>query len=263
MPGRGIMGGIDIGGLKRFGPQSSANLRLVQNVFSLQNDLTHTRGAHLLKAGGLVEHYQDNMVNPTFRLGIYRFAEPVATSCERPGELPRPDAGGAVRPLLALHAVRRLRAGRLPGHAAAHASTAASAYETTTMPEDIYGRDSALPDLMARAADDRPLYDIPPHNISPRAGVRLGRLRRRHDTAVRGGYGLYFNTNSHQNLIVTVTNPPATPRPVIVEPDVPESRRSTAPGRSRSGRSSTDIELAARARVQPERAARDLGADDA
>ena len=41
-------------------------------------------------------------------------------------------------------------------------------------------------------------------------------------TAVRGGYGLYFNTNNQQNLIVTVTNPPATPRPVIANPTFPE-----------------------------------------
>ena len=40
-------------------------------------------------------------------------------------------------------------------------------------------------------------------------------------TALRGGYGLYFNTNNQQNLIVTVTNPPATPRATISE-----SRRS-------------------------------------
>ena len=39
--------------MQRFGPQSSANLRLVQNVFSLSNDLVHTRGRHTLKAGGL------------------------------------------------------------------------------------------------------------------------------------------------------------------------------------------------------------------
>ena len=40
-------------------------------------------------------------------------------------------------------------------------------------------------------------------------------------TSVRGGYGLYFNTNNHQNLIVTVTNPPFTPRPVIANPTFP------------------------------------------
>ncbi len=35
---------------------------------------------------------------------------------------------------------------------------------------------------------------------------------------MRGGYGLYFNTNSYQNLIVTVTNPPATPRFIVANP---------------------------------------------
>ena len=38
---------------------------------------------------------------------------------------------------------------------------------------------------------------------------------------MRGGYGLYFNTNNQQNLIVTVTNPPATPRLVIANPTFP------------------------------------------
>ena len=38
---------------------------------------------------------------------------------------------------------------------------------------------------------------------------------------MRGGYGIYFNTNNQQNLIVTVTNPPATPRPVITNPTFP------------------------------------------
>ena len=44
VPGRDSPARIDIGGLRRFGPQSSANLRLVQNVFSLQEDLVQVRG---------------------------------------------------------------------------------------------------------------------------------------------------------------------------------------------------------------------------
>jgi hypothetical protein len=40
-------------------------------------------------------------------------------------------------------------------------------------------------------------------------------------TAVRGGYGLYYATSSQQNLIVTITNPPFTPRPVIANPTFP------------------------------------------
>ena len=56
--------------LRRFGPQSSANLRLVQNVFSFSHDIAHTRERHLFKFGALAERFQQNMVNPTFSLGI-------------------------------------------------------------------------------------------------------------------------------------------------------------------------------------------------
>jgi outer membrane receptor protein involved in Fe transport len=75
VPGRDFIGDIDIGGIPRFGTQSSGNLRLTQNVYSFAQNLTHTRGRHILKFGGLLERYQDNMVNPTFSLGIYAFAD--------------------------------------------------------------------------------------------------------------------------------------------------------------------------------------------
>jgi hypothetical protein len=220
VPGRGISGAIDIGGMKRFGPQSSANLRLVQNVFSLQDDLVHTRGRHTLKAGGLIEHYQDNMVNPTFSLGIYRFANLNtflrATPTNFIGLTPEAQFDRywnftlfglyaqddyQVTPNLTINGGLR--------------------YEFTTMPKDKYGRDSALPDLTASAPTTGQLYDNSNYkNVSPRGGFAwdiFGDGR----TSLRGGYGLYFNTNSHQNLIVTVTNPPATPRPVIVNPTFP------------------------------------------
>lgn len=221
VPGRDFAGSIDIGGMKRFGPQSSANLRLVQNVFSLSNDLVHTRGRHTIKTGGLVERYQDNMVNPTFSLGIYRFANLATFLRATPVNFIglTPDAqfdrywrftlfgfyvqdDFQVTPRLTLNGGLR--------------------YEFHTMPSDIYGRDSALPDLSASEPTTGQLYKNSSYkNVSPRVGFAwdvLGDGR----TAVRGGYGLYFNTNSHQNLIVTVTNPPATPRPVIINPTFPD-----------------------------------------
>ena len=220
VPGRDFAGAIDIGGMKRFGPQSSANLRLVQNVFSVSDDLTHARGRHTIKAGALVERYQDNMVNPTFSLGIYRFANLAAFLRATPQNFIglTPEAqfdrywrftlfGFYVQDDVQLTPRLTLNGGLR--------------YEFHTMPADKYGRDSALPDLMASEPLTGQLYENSSYrNISPRAGFAwdvFGDGR----TAVRGGYGLYFNTNSHQNLIVTVTNPPATPRPVIINPTFP------------------------------------------
>jgi hypothetical protein len=221
IPGRDSMGDIDIGGLKRFGPQSSGNLRLVQNVFSLQNDLIHTRGRHLLKAGALAEHYQDNMVNPTFSLGIFTFADLSTFLTNRPASFVglTPEAqfdrywrftlfGAYLQDDFQLSPRVTLNAGLR--------------YEFSTLPKEKYDRDSALPDLSAAAPVIGPLYQNPTYkNVSPRLGFAwdlFGDGR----TAVRGGYGLYYNTNNHQNLIVTVTNPPFTPRPVIVNPTFPD-----------------------------------------
>ena len=219
VPGRGLMGAIDIGGMKRFGPQSSANLRLVQNVFSLQNDLTHTRGRHTLKAGGLIERYQDNMVNPTFSLGVYRFANLSNFLRNIPanfiGLTPEAQFDRYWRfTLFGLYLQDDFQiTPRLTINAGLR-------YESTTMPGDKYERDSALPDLAASEPSLGRLFENPPHNFSPRGGFAWD-VFGDGSTALRAGYGLYFNTNSHQNLIVTVTNPPTTPRPVIINPTFP------------------------------------------
>jgi hypothetical protein len=220
IPGRDSMGDIDIGGLKRFGPQSSGNLRLVQNVFSVQNDLVRTFGRHVVKAGALAEHYQDNMVNPTFSLGIFTFADLSAFLNNRAatfiGLTPEAQFDRYWRfTLFGFYAQDDFQLSpRITVNAGLR-------YEFSTLPEEKYNRDSALPDLSASAPVVGPLYENPTfRNISPRGGVAwdvFGDGR----TSLRAGYGLYFNTNNHQNLIVTVTNPPATPRPVIMNPTFP------------------------------------------
>lgn len=221
VPGRGLTGNIDIGGMQRFGPQSSANLRLTQNVYGVETGANLHRGSHLLKIGMLAERYQDNMVNPTFSLGTYTFNDLRSFLVNTPARFLGLSPAGQfdrywrytlmgfylqdswkIHPRLTLN----------PG----------VRYEFATLPVDIYGRDSALLNLFTDAAPrSGQLYQNPTRkNFSPRFGLAwdvFGTGR----TSVRGGYGLIFNSNNQQTLIVTVTNPPYTPRVSITNPTFP------------------------------------------
>ena len=218
VPGRGITGDIDIGGIPRFGPQTSGNLRLVQNVFGGEYNLVHSRGRHLVKAGALAERYQDNMVNPTFSNGIYTFASLQDFLQNRAQRFIGLTPAAALDrywrfTLFGLYAQDTWRV---------HPRLSLSGglrYEASTLPQDR--RDVSLPNLSDRTPTIGPLYENPTlKNLAPRVGFAwdvAGDGR----TSVRGGYGVYFNTNNQQNLIVTVTNPPATPRPVVNNPAFP------------------------------------------
>lgn len=221
IPTRDLVGNIDIGGIPgRFGPQTSAWVKLVQNVFSAQADMVHSRAAHLFKAGALAERYQMNMVNPTFGLGIYTFPSLQSFLENRPSSFVGLAPEGAVDrywryTLVGLYAQDEWRASTRV------TVTGGLRYEFTTMPRDIYGRDSALVSLTDTAPRVGQLFKGPQYgNLSPRAGVAWD-VSGDGQTSVRAGYGLYFNTNTQQNLIVTVTNPPATPRFVIQNPTFP------------------------------------------
>lgn len=221
VPGRGVTGNIDIGGMPRFGTQSSANLRLTQNVFSFDTGVTVTRGNHLIKAGMMAERYQMNMVNPTFSLGTFGFNDIRSFLENRParflGLTPQATFDRYWRFTLMGFYVQDSwkvtpRFTLNPG----------MRYEFSTMPQDLYGRDSNMKNLFTDAVVvSGPLYANPTKkNFSPRLGFAwdvFGTGR----TSLRGGYGVFFNTNNQQNLIVTVTNPPATPRVSIANPTFP------------------------------------------
>ncbi len=218
VPGRQYLGSIDIGGIPRFGTQSSGNLRLTQNVYSFAQNLVHTQGRHILKFGSLFERYQDNMVNPTFSLGIYTFAD--LSSFLR--AVPRQFVG--LTPDAQLDRYWRFT---LFGFYAQDdykltrrlTLNLGLRYEFATLPQDR--RDIALINFSDRQITQGPLYKNPTYkNLSPRLGFAYD-LFGNGKTSVRGGYGWYFNTNNQQNLIVTVTNPPATPRVVVVNPTFP------------------------------------------
>jgi hypothetical protein len=216
VPGRPTLGAIDIGGLPRFGPQLSADVQLDQDVYSLQYDLLQTRGAHLVKVGGLVDHYRASEYNPTFSLGVFRFANLQAFVRNQPatfiGLTPQGDirrawdwtlVGAYVQDDWQVRRDLTLNLGLR--------------FEGSTMPVDP--RDISMPNLLGEPVAG-PLYENPGGTLSPRIGAAwdvAGDGR----TSIRGGYGLYYNLNNQQNLIVTVTNPPATPRVVIAGPTFP------------------------------------------
>jgi hypothetical protein len=221
VPGRDLVGDIDIGGMQRFGPQTSANLRLSQNVYSGQYDVTHTRGSHLLKAGVLAERYRDFMTNPTFSLGIFAFANLRTFLTNRPLRFVGLGPGGDFNrdwpwTLYGAYIQDHIQIGtRLTVNGGVR-------YEYATMPIDTGGRDSALVSLSDPAPTTGRLYEAPPRgNVSPRAGAAWD-VFGDGSTSVRAGYGLYFNSANQQNLIVTVTNPPATPRFVIPNATFPD-----------------------------------------
>ena len=178
------------------------------------------RGHHELKFGGLAGALPGQHVQPDIRrrdLHVCRFA---GVSQNRPARFIGISPQGALDRywrfnLLAFYAQDNWRASsRLTLNLGLR-------YEFSTMPVDIYGRDSALINGTDRAPTAGQLYNNPTYkNISPRFGFAWNPTGSGH-TSVRGGYGLYFNTNNQQNLIVTVTNPPATPRIIIANPDVP------------------------------------------
>ncbi len=230
VPGRDMVGNIDIGGFPRWGPQTSVTVKLVQNIFGGEYSLSRLLGRHTLKAGMLGEHYQDNMFNPTFSLGIQTFSSIREFLLGTPLRFIGIPASGALDrywrfTLLGFYMQDDFRV------SSRFTLNMGVRYEFSTMPQDIYNRDSALPNLLTdKAPTVGPLYRNPTYlNIMPRAGFAwdmFGNGR----TALRGGYGLFYNSNNQQHLIVTVTNPPATPRYSVNNPafPVPDFSRGVA-----------------------------------
>ena len=219
--GRESLGNIDIGGIPRFGPQISADVSLEQDVYSLDYGLMHLRGRHLLKMGLLFERYEQVEFNPTFSRGLFRFPSLQRFLENRPaifiGLTPEADLDRQwTSDLFALYLQDDVQVGsRLTLNLGLR-------YETASVPSEKLGRDVALPDLTASEPTIGPLYRNPTRdNWSPRLGFGWD-VFGDGKTSLRGGFGVYYGTSIQQNLIVTITNPPFTPRPVIPGPTFPQ-----------------------------------------
>ena len=220
--GRPLVGGIDIGGIPgRFGPQTSGDLIIKQRVLGGEYSFVQSRGSHLLKGGVLVEHYKDDLFNPTFSLGIYTFGNLEGFLRNTPTRFVglTPEASLARLWNFTLFGVYAQDEYRVSDRFSVHAGLR---YEMTTLPKDSQGRDSTLVSLTDLAPTlGVPYGSSPKLNLSPRVSFAWD-VRGDGKLAVRGGYGLYYNVNNQQNLIVTITNPPVTPRAIITNPTFPQ-----------------------------------------
>ena len=219
--GRPTLGNIDIGGIPRFGPQISANVNLKQDVYSLEYGLSRTWQNHLFEAGVLAERYENDMFNPTFSRGLFRFPSLERFLANRPaifiGLTPEGDLErNWESDLFAVYLQDQIQVG------SKLSLNLGLRYETASVPDEAEGRDINLQDLGDSAPTVGQLYQNPTRdNWSPRFNFAWDPFG---DgiTSVRGGWGLYYNTNNQQNLIVTITNPPFTPRPVIPGASFPQ-----------------------------------------
>ena len=208
------LGNIDIGGIPRFGPQISGNVQLNQDVIGGEYHLTSIRGNHTWKMGGGVEQYRDRMFNPTFSRGLYPFPNIRRFLAGAPILYLGLAPGGDVRRAWDFELYSAYLQDQMRVHPRLTLDMGFR-YEVTTMPIDPQGRDSALVSMMDAAPTVGRLYKGPrKNNFSPRFGFAWDATGEG-KTAVRGGVGIYFNSINHQNLIVTVTNPPVTPRFII------------------------------------------------
>lgn len=233
VPGLPSIGQIDVPGLPRFGTQTSANVNFAQNVFSFQDDFFWTLGRHAVKAGALVERYQNNLFNPTFSRGIFFFPSLEGFLRNTPiryiGLTPESTVDRYWRStMLGFYAQDDFRvAPRLTLNLGLR-------YEYMSVPTERQGRDSALPDLFSGDIQRGQVYENPTGmNFAPRIGFAYD-VFGGGKTALRGGYGIFYNTNLQHQMIVTVVNPPAASRPVIGGPTLTFPNPAFGAARDRS-----------------------------
>ena len=146
IPGQPTMGDIDIGGLLRFGPQSSGNLRLTQNVYGVRRRPVLYTGASRAKIRRPAGALSGQHVQPDVRRGNLHVCRFARVSREPARALHRHLPQGALDRywrfnLVAMYGQDNWRvSSRLTLNLGLR-------YEFSTMPVDIYGRDSALINL--------------------------------------------------------------------------------------------------------------------
>ena len=217
LPEAPFMGLILIGGVSQLGNYAAEPSTQNIDYWTWSDDLAYTKGKHLLKTGALVEHAFAQKLTTVNSRGVYTFANlaqflagiPSRFQGNAPGsnfERKRPNTlfGFYVQDDYRVTSNLTLNLG--------------ARYEFFTVPKDKDGLDAYLPDILTSTATSLggPFVNPSLGNIAPRVGFAwdvTGDGR----TAVRGGSGLYYDTDGPYNssLGIALQAPPFV-RPVNI-----------------------------------------------
>jgi carboxypeptidase family protein/TonB-dependent receptor-like protein len=204
-----FMGAIDVGGLSRLGNEST--LPSINNIqyWTWSDDITFNRGKHLLKTGMLIEHAVSDKVTTVNSRGTYTFGNLAQFLAGTPSRF-QGIVPGSILP--------RQRPNSLFGFYVQDDYRVTSSvtlnlgarYEFFTVPAARGGLDAFLEDILTSTSTTvGPPFENPSlKNIAPRLGFAWdltgdGRM------AVRGGSGLYYDTDNPYNSALGLTS--ATP----------------------------------------------------
>jgi len=217
LPEAPVMGLILIGGVSQLGNYAAEPSTQNIDYWTWSDDLAYTKGKHLFKTGALVEHAFAHKLTTVNSRGVYTFANLAQFLAGIPSRFQGNAPGSNFE---------RKRRNTLIGFYVQDDYRVTSnltlnlgaRYEFFTVPKDKDGLDAYLPDILTSTATSigGPFVNPSLGNIAPRVGFAWdvsgdGR------TAVRGGSGLYYDTDGPYNssLGVALQAPPFV-RPVNI-----------------------------------------------
>ena len=220
VPGRG-MPHLRVGGMPAFGSLVSPHTRARQQLLAFADDVTISKGSHLLKVGALAEQFETLIDFQIFWAGRYSFPGIVQFLEGRPSVLSLALPGS--------ESLRELSSTQFGMYAQDDVKisprltlSAGLRWEFATTPREAEGRLVALPD---------PLHDVAPitgtllrtqkTNLGPRVGLTW--MADSHGrTVLRTGAGIFYDINTLPFVAQTVGgNPPYFSQVTVRNPKFP------------------------------------------
>jgi hypothetical protein len=208
-PEAAFMGAIDVSGLSRLG--NEATLPSINNIkyWTWSDDVTYTRGKHLLKTGFLIEHAVSDKVTTVNSRGTYTFANLAQFLAGTPNRF-QGIVPGSILPRQRPNSIFGFYVQDDYRITSALTLNLGARYEFFTVPFAKGGLDAYLEDILTSTSTTvGPPFENPSlGNFAPRVGFAWdvsgdGRM------AIRGGSGLYYDTDNPYNSSLGLTS--ATP----------------------------------------------------